>query len=319
MKNARFFLIALGFVATGCAVKDSKSVKTAYIHRYDVEVSSRDDFYSRGATGEVVSTLRDGTVQRKNYVKGILEGKSSWTFPHSDTVYRVAQFKKGVLIEEQLNYAYGTPRQKNIFHKNGTHEVVCWYEDATPRSFETFKEGLLLEGRYYSHLYELESEVTQSSGVRTLRDDYGLLAAKETIADGVLTYKEKFHANGVPAEHAPYVNGEMHGIRKTFTVGGEPLTVEEWQYGVQHGTTCVYRNGEKIARVPYVQGQKHGVEELLRPSSEEVVGEITWVHGERHGPSHIYVESQQITDWYYSNRKVSKSEYSELASAETLF
>lgn len=63
---------------------DDDVVKTSYVHPYGVEISSKDEWQERGATGEVVKKQKNGVVVRENYVEGTLHGKTVQTYPHRD-------------------------------------------------------------------------------------------------------------------------------------------------------------------------------------------------------------------------------------------
>ncbi|MDB6081788.1 MAG: hypothetical protein JWO53_1060 [Chlamydiia bacterium] len=313
------FSIVLPIIAliVGCkpcaAPKDT--VKTAYIHKYGVEVPDADDFISRGGTGEVITTQKNGIIAHETYLDQKLHGTSSWTFPHSETIERVKRYNQGTLIEEVKHYLSGAPQQKSVYHKNGTR-VTSWYEDGTPRSIENFTtDAHLIGGEYFTAACELESSVKDGAGTRMIRDGLGQLVAKEEITNGLLGLQETYHTNGSPLAQIPYVNGKIHGIKRTFYAGGEPKTVEEWNAGELHGCMQLYQNGARIAEVPYVHGKKQGIETRFKEGSSVIAEQITWLEGKRHGPSTICVDANtKLTDWYFANEKVSKIHYVELAS-----
>jgi antitoxin component YwqK of YwqJK toxin-antitoxin module len=299
------------FALVGCAKGKYDAVKTAYFHKYGVEVADETDFLTRGGNGEVVMTLKDGVVVHKNYSEGRLHGLSSWTFPHSDLFAKTALFANGVKTEETLYFTNGVPRQKSDFRDNGEILITSWYEDATPRAIEQFRETLLINGQYFTPGYESESLVQNSSGTRTLRNEFGELVARETLEAGKVTLSKTFHPNGTPSAEIPYADGKISGIKKTFTPQGAPLTVEEWVAGEIHGFVYQYQNGQRIAKIPYVHGLRNGIEQRFKLGTDTVVEEISWIKDVRDGPSTSIVEGTRITDWYFNDEKVSKSEYVE--------
>ncbi len=102
----------------------------------------------------------------------------------------------------------------------------------------------------------------------------------------------------------PYVNGVIEGERRTYLPGGEPATIEKWTGNAQHGTMQEYEHGEMRAEVPYVNGNKNGIERRYRDDGKTLAQEITWVHGQKHGPTLSYIGNTVKTDWYFRDRPV---------------
>lgn len=302
-------------LTASCAPKKASNdtVKSAYIHKYGVEVPDAADFISRGATGEVVSTQKNGVVARENYMENKLHGLSSWTFPHSVTIECTRLYDHGNLVEETKNYLTGSPKQKTVFHQNGIL-ITSWYEDGTPRATEQFILSNLIGGEYFTLAHELEATVKDGQGTRIIRDGMGELIVKETFNSGVLTLQETYYPSGAPFAVIPYVNNKVQGVKKTFYPGGEPKTVENWIDGEQNGTTYVYQNGECVAKISYHHGLKNGIETLFKAGTTAAAEEISWVDGKRHGPSILYFDNTKLTDWYFENEKVSKLQFIELGS-----
>jgi antitoxin component YwqK of YwqJK toxin-antitoxin module len=313
----RLVVHSLALVAlASCASlrKEEAPLKTAYIHQYGVEVADAADFNERGSTGEIVKTQKDGVTVRESYVAGQLHGKSSWTFPHSETVAKECIYKDGKVADEKEYFLTGAPKQKTVYSEEGKILVTSWYEEGAPRAIETWENGRLVAAQYFSPTNELESSIKDAFGIRIVRDGLGTLVAQESYVDGHLTLQKAFYSNGVPSAEIPYINGKISGIKKTFCLGGEPNTVEEWVADERHGTLSLYQNGARIAEIPYSHGKKQGVEKRFKEGTDIVVEEISWNDDQRSGPSSVIAGDVKVTDWYLGNRKVTKSEYLERSS-----
>jgi antitoxin component YwqK of YwqJK toxin-antitoxin module len=315
MKAIYLTTVALTLACACGPKKPETAIKTAYIHRYDVEVRSKEEFLSRGGTGVVVSTERDGTKVHKNFVDGRQHGITTCTFPHSEIIAKVARYENGTLVEETVSYQNGTPKEKRVFVDN-TISCTSWYEDGTPRAQEQYIGTLLVEGEYFTNSYESESKVLNLNGTRTLRDPAGDLVGKETISDGKVVFQETYYSNGTPLAQIPIVDGKVEGIKKTYFANGAPKSIEEWQDGELHGATVLFQNGQKIAKVPFVHGKKHGIEIRYKSGTDIVVEEVSWENNVRTGPTVADIEGTKITDWYFNDEKVSRGEYLELSSSQ---
>jgi len=316
--KVRLFLniIGLSLVAYGCiknndTTVEKDAVQSSYIHKYGIAVTKR-DWESRGRDGQVVSTRKDGVVISRTYRAGILDGPTTYTFPHSHTLAKTETYRNGVLVKVVENFASGMPMREEENTASGSKVITCWYESGTSLSVEEYQNGRLVTGKYFNLNGECDSEVVNSKGVRKRRDGYGQLLSCDTIEEGEKILRTTFHPNGAPKELIPYKNGVVYGLKRTFLPGGEPNTIEEWDAGEQHGITTVFRNGEKYAEVPYELGQKKGVERRFR-DGEMVQEEVSWVNNQKHGPTKAFVGDIVKTDWYYQGKLVSKVVFDQMS------
>lgn len=283
-------------------------VDATYIHKYGATVPEH-DWNSRGGSGSVISTLSNGVVVSKNYNAGILDGDTTYTFPHSSTLQKVDSYSQGKLFKSVEFYAHGAPLQEITYQPNGAHQVTIWYENGNPKGIESYDAaGVMVSAEYYDINHQKDSGVTAGEGTRIMRDHYGQLVSKDVIQGGSMTSRTTYHQNGMPKEITPYKNGIVDGQCKNFLPGGEPNKIEEWVEGKQSGITVLYQNGEKYAEVPYKDGLKNGVERHFRDGTT-VVEEITWSNDQLHGPSTKYIGSTQKTDWYFLGKPVSKGNF----------
>jgi len=282
-----------------------------YVHRYGMPLDPQ-DWSSRGQDGQVISTRKDGVVVCTSYEAGVLNGETTLTFPHRDTIAKRYTYLNGVLMQETDYYSNGMP-QKQMIHEGTTQHQLGWYENGAPQFKEIYLEGSLVSGEYLNEAQQTASSVTDYNGVRTLYDDYGQLLYVDEIQNGQMTTRRTFHPNGTPASVTPFVNGIIEGKRFTYCMGGEPATVEEWSTNCQHGNTEVFENGEKIADQPYEFGQIHGVERRYREGNC-LVQENRWIQGEKHGACQNYFNEMKQTQWFFKGRPVNRSTYEALCS-----
>lgn len=292
---------SLALFSIGCkreCCNDVPVVSSTYVHKYGVAVPG--DFWEEsGQHGQVMSTMADGVVITRTYCSGLLDGDTTYSYPHSSQIEKRETYMQGTMIKEVQYFFDGTPRQETNFDcPLGMSTVTTWYLNGTPKSVEQMSDQRIINAGYYTQCNQKDASVENGCGTRLIRDDYGQLLATDTISDGQLSLRITYFPNGSPRETLTYANGCICGERKTFYPAGEPNSVEEWSNGNQHGTTVLYLNGEKYAEVPYVNGKKHGIEVRYRDGAD-VTQEISWDQGRLHGPSTTYVGDTCKTDWYY--------------------
>lgn len=296
-------LVGASLAMTGCnrpCEPTCEVIDETYMHRYGVAIPA-EEWTEGGQHGQIISSYNTGIVTTQSYVAGVLEGETTHTFPHSDTIESVQVYSKNQLVKDTLHYPQGVPKQETHYTPEGGQMVTQFYDNGQTMSIEYYDPAeLLLQGQYFDKKKNQVSQVENSHGIRTNYDQYGLLQSKETIENGVMTSRTVYHPNGAPREVVTYRNGEVDGVRKTYLPGGEPNTIEQWVRGQQTGLTTVFQHGEKYAEIPYVNGQKEGVERRYRDGGKTLVEEVSWSKDKLNGPSITYLGStKQIT--YFIN------------------
>jgi len=296
---------------SGCTQNVSDScpiVKEKFVHKYGVEIEPS-DWSARGQHGKIISTLANGVTVSKNYEAGILNGPTTYTYPHSDQIEKVETYQSNNVVKEQTFYASGVPKQELNFQPDGSIRALSWYENGSPKTLEEYdSKNALLQGQYYDIQHNLDGWVDGKEGMRVTRDGYGQLISRDTVHDGSIVSRTTYHPNGTPKAINCYKNGIIDGECRTFLPAGEPASVEQWENGRQHGTTVLYQNGEKFAEVPYSCGNKHGVERRYKDGTT-VIEETSWKNGLKHGPSVKYVEGVVSSEWFYQGQPVTRGNF----------
>jgi antitoxin component YwqK of YwqJK toxin-antitoxin module len=310
MKTRRLpYACALLLLSTGCSsYRGDGVVSEMYVHRYGVPLPA-DEWSESGRHGQIVATMKDGVTVSRTYESGILEGESTYTFPHRDCIQKKENYCGGVLTQEMWGSPAGLPVKQVTHHSENKRSVVLWYDNGAPQCQEEYENELLVSGEYFTPNNVQETIVTDGSGTRVYRDQCGDLGHVDEIENGQIQKRTTYHANGTPESITPHVNGVPEGQRQTFFSGGEPQSVEEWSAGTRHGQTIYYENGEVVSEVPYVRGQKHGSETRYRDDGQTVSEKISWVRNSRHGPSYVFLGDTTQTDWYYRDEQVNKQTF----------
>jgi antitoxin component YwqK of YwqJK toxin-antitoxin module len=309
----KLFLITLLITALPACQhrRNNEVVKVTFIHKYGVPVTEK-DWYQQGQNGQLVELSNDGVTTTKTYHGGVLHGETTYTFPNSSTIQYKERYNEGILISKCEHYSSGVPHREESFEGSHRTKVTTWYEQGTPRSIECYTEGCLTSGEYKNLYNEIESRVQEGTGIRLQYDHEGTLIAKEKIENGTKVESTLFYANREPKSITPYENGQIHGTRLTFFIGGLPHTVEEWRHGQQEGTTVIYQNGEKVASIPYIRGKKEGVSYAYRDGNI-IAEEITWKNDKMHGMRTLHLgEGQTKIEWYIQNELVNKPTFDRL-------
>lgn len=305
-------IAGLSIVIMGCSdhsLLDENVLDETYVHKYGVAVPS--EFWeSSGEHGAVVSTMADGVVVSRSYTSGMLDGDTTYTYPHSSQIQKSESYQMGTLVKETEYFFDGSPKWQVIYQAPGEdmRSMTSWYLTGSPKSIEHYYDSQLVKGDYFTAANQRDAFVENGQGTRIMRDDYGVSISNDRIENGQMTLCQNYYSNGSPKETIPYKNGQIDGVKRAYQPGGEPDTIEQWVAGRQEGMALIYQHGEKFAEVPYFNGEKHGVECRYRDGSVKVQ-EISWHSGQMYGPSTTYVGDTEKTEWYYKGKSVSKADY----------
>lgn len=298
---------------TSCRSNRSQDiVKVEYLHEYGVRVHEA-DWVRQGKNGQIMSLNSDDVTIMQTFENGVLQGETTYTFPHSSILHRKEMYTQGILMSRIENYPTGVPMKQEKFVNEKVSEVIIWHEQGTPKSIEKLDNGLLMQAEYRNLDNEIEYRIMQGHGIRPRYSQTGELIGKDTISNGQLVEAIAFYPNMEPKSVSPYQNGLIQGTRLTFLPGGIPLTNEQWLHGVQEGITIEYVNGEKVAEIPYVKGKKEGLALYYR-KGEELVEKISWKNDVMHGPRILYIDDQATKIQYYLDGEiVSRPAYERLS------
>lgn len=310
-RNLMFLAIAVSTV--GCSNKQNEChqiddcLDKAYVHKYGVRV--RPDYWEeKGQNGQVISFMRDGVTVTQCYNAGELHGECTYTYPNSRRVCKSEIYDCNTLKKENQFYHSGVPHQSTEWTGPECYTVTCWYECGTPRCVEKFEDGRLLFGEYYTKGHHKDSWIYNGEGERMTRDQHGNFICKDDFIGGELAMRTYYYPGGGPREITCFMDGVIHGERKTFYPGGDPCSIESWENGHQNGTSVIFQNGERYAEIPYLDGRKNGIERRYADGSN-LSQEITWFENQMHGPTCTYLGDSVQTDWFYKGRLTTRTNF----------
>lgn len=320
MKKFMFSLPAAALVLlSGCGNGDGDGqvISKRFIHKYGYAVS-QSEWNHNNYPGQVITTLRNGVTITATYENGTLHGPCTHTHPHSQTVQYYYLYNFGELKKEVAYDSFGMPVRERVKLSPKRHCITMWYGDGTPMSTEDFAGEELLDAEYYSINNEVESRVERGAGVRTRRDQNGILLSKDLVTEGYMVKREAFYPNGNPESMTHYAMNKQHGERRTFTESGLALAVEEWVNDELHGKCIYFANGKKQTEVYFLRGARNGIETHFI-DGELVEQEIIWISDKRHGPTKFFVaDNVAKTEWYYDGKLVSKRRFDELQQLDQM-
>jgi antitoxin component YwqK of YwqJK toxin-antitoxin module len=301
---------ALALLCTSCVSQTGEILSQSYVHKYGFNVSS-DEWNEREQDGQVITLLKSGVKITESYENGVLQGPTTYTYPHSPIIEKTVVYDQGNLIRETQNDATGMPLKEEAFEFENRKAITVWDEKGSPLSIEEYAGDLLVEGKYFTPDHELEGRVENGYGERVKRDRSGLLLSREEIADGAMIARTTYHSNGHIQSISHYDNYQLHGEQQKFSVSGRPLMNLEWKHGLLDGTKVVYRNGLKAVETPYVDGKKHGLERHFDDLGY-LTAAIPYLSDKKHGKSTLYTEESTETEWYYNGELVSNEKFENL-------
>ena len=302
MKSYFYLFILLGVLSACQTNTNSEEVVCETIHTYGVPLAPQ-EWSERGQCGQVISKRKDGVTVTRNYDAGVLHGECFYSHPFRETIQKKEVYDRGTLKTEVIHYPTGVPQKQIDYDSNNRQLATTWFESGAPHSSEEIEGNQLIAGEYYAQNQQLDSRVEGGNGFRTKRGPGDELISVDTIQDGKMTVSTTYHSNGLPKAITPYVEGVIHGERRTYLHGGEPSTIETWKNNVQNGNTILFEHGEKRAELPYVDGVPHGIERRYQDDGK-LIQEVTWVKGQKHGPAYTYLSSKPQTDWYFKGQQV---------------
>lgn len=315
MKRILVIGILSGFVFVGCAGKGEKEiVRTSYYHPYGPQISEA-EWKAEGCSGETSEVLLSGIEKRREYEGGALHGASSWSFPHSKVIEHTEEYEHGKKVATVYNYMTGSPRLREDYQGDVTY-VQAWYEDGTPRFMEEKKDGKVLNGQYFSIDGEREGYLVAGTGMKSNRDDSGLLLDTEKYAGGEIVEKTLYYKNGIKREELAFQDGKRHGVNKKFSDDGSPVVIHQWKEDKLDGKQTIFENGYLARTEMYQNGLKHGVEVRYKTGSNEIAQEISWDRGQKHGCSKSYFIDQTLAEWYWNGNKVSQGQFEQWDKAQ---
>lgn len=311
-------IVAVSVLLGSCQSNSSLDsiVSQKYVHKYGFDLSEQE--WSQGTEdGQKLTVLNNGVKITRSYENGILQGPTSYTFPHSETVEKLLVYDQGTLLRETLYDSNGMPIREDAYEFDDRMIITLWDEKGVPLSIEEYDGESLIDGKYFTSDHEFEGKVENGFGERIKRDRLGLLISRDRIEDGILVERTTYHPNGQMHTSSHYHDYQLHGLQQKWTSLGRPLMNLTWNHGVLDGLKTVYRNGLKVAEIPYVHGEKHGVE-FHYDDLGTLIAEIQWRNDKKHGCCKFYTEESSESEWFFYGRSVTAAKFDFLNSREQM-
>lgn len=311
-------LLALASLAVSCrdSNKENPVVSQRYVHKYGYAVS-KEEWDENHYPGQVITKMRDGITVTATYEAGMLHGPCTHSFPHSQTIALYELYNQGQKVKEISYDTKGMPIQEHVQLSPSRYAITLWHTDGTPLSIEEYAGQELLEGQYFTMNNEIESRVEKGNGIRMVRNNSGLLLAKDLIEAGYVVKHETFYPNGAPESICFFTNNILNGEKKTFTANGEPLCTEEWVNGKLHGKVTYYENGVKAREVSYLFGQKNGLE-IHYLDGVNISAEFLWENDKKSGPATYFVDGTPKVEYWYDGKLVTPETYDYMSKRDEM-
>lgn len=313
-----FMIGAVALVVSSCQNSGSPDsvVSQQFIHKYGFNLSE-EEWEQRAQAGQVVTLLKNGVKVTRSYENGLLNGPTTYTFPHLETIEKCLEYDQGTLLKETLYDVAGIPVREEAYEFDDRIMVTLWSGKGVPISIEKYDGDLLMEGKYYSLEHELEARIENGFGERIKWERSGAMISRDRIEGGIMTERRTYHPNGEVHTISHYHDYQLHGEQLKYTILGRPLMKLQWDHGILDGEKVVYRNGLKVAEIPYIQGQKHG-SELHYDDLGNLIAEISWRNDAKHGCSMRYTEETSEADWFFNGQSVTADRFEQLVERERL-
>jgi antitoxin component YwqK of YwqJK toxin-antitoxin module len=306
--------LALIFLSS-CQKKGNESevVSQRYVHKYGFEIS-QNEWQARDRNGEVITTLKNGTVKTSSYKNGLLDGSQTLSFPNSKVNQEKSEYDEGKLIKKVTYEPSGQPIEEFAYDIDGNKTITIWDKNGVPLSLEEYSNDLLSSARYYNNQNEIEGSVIDGKGTRIKRNRDGVLLSQETIENGKIINRKTFHPNGQVQSQTSFLDYNLHGKQETFSPNGKLITSVYWKDGKMDGTMSCYRDNQIVNEIPYKEGKKHGLEKEYKNGI--VIREIHWENDKKHGTSRSYFDDYTDIQWYWKGLAVDLKKFQELELRE---
>ncbi|MCI5051675.1 MAG: hypothetical protein MRY21_00895 [Simkaniaceae bacterium] len=210
------------------------------------------------------------------YENGKLEGKLIYYYP-SGKVQMVHPYVHNELHGTQLTYdKKGNVLTRCNFSK-GLQDGTTEHEgdENWPHYWESYKEGKLLEGTYYSKDEEILSRVENGKGIRLLFKN-GDIYRRETIKNGIVEGEVWLYNSNILENYFTLKDGKKHGQEWVYYpplgeqfIELDPKMMIEWYEGEMHGTVKTWYRGRKLeSQRDMVRNCKHGLSTCWYPNRD---------------------------------------------------
>jgi len=296
MKKISCFLLICMFGCT--APKDTRDHDSVqYVHKYGTPITYN-EWYEYGQSGKIMTHLENGILMVENFENGILHGDKTYSYPHDSVIEKKEVYEKGKLLKVIYYHPSNLPMSQVEFLGKNMIKETKWSKFGFPHLIETYNKGYLVEGEYFCSKGNLIAKVSNGSGVKFDRDFDGTLLKKDIIEKGNVVLSIEFYEDYFPKTITSFDRNEIHGVQKRFLPKGEPASEEAYYYGQLHGMCVKYEEGQVISTANFKKGKKSGIERIFTLDGD-LIQDIQWENGIKHGPSTHYENGNESVEWYF--------------------
>lgn len=148
-----------------------------------------------------------------------------------------------------------------------------------------------------SRIYTVRKGTNIREGVSISYHPNGKVAVEAPYANGVLNgVLRTYFENGNLWQTIGYKDGDEEGVSVTYFENGKKKKKETFKDGVLFGAVEEYSTeGKLLRRIPYENGQVHGLAKVFDEKGA-VAEEMTFDRGLRHGPYRRYKKGIKILE-----------------------
>ena len=159
-----------------------------------------------------------------------------------------------------------------------------------------------------ARMYTVKKGTDVREGVALSYHPNGKLAVEAPYKDGKLDgVFRSFDENGKLHETIGYLDGEEEGFSILYYENGKKKSRETYRQGILNGMSEEWdENGKLIRQIPYENGQIHGVVKIYDDMGK-VQEDMNFVHGIRNGTYHRYTFGKVTLEAEFQNNRCVKN------------
>ncbi len=257
----------------------------------------------------------DGKLEStRNYKEGERQGLQQRFYPDS-SISQQGRYLNDEKTDRWMNYTpAGKVTEDRFYRFNKLNGWQVYYNNLGQLIAEIkYREGLLMEYRYYGYDSSITSTGVLDSGTGALINNFanGQLSFKMEIENGYFHGSAVgYFPNGKIRYKKAYAYNNLEGDYKYYHLNGKLLTEGVYEKGSRVGEwTNYFENGKKSSVTIYENGYEHGPMFFYNEKGFKT-RKYNYSYGEYDGPQYYYSEDGKVQMIrYYNNGILEKYSY----------